>query len=327
MKDITKQQADEIFYRLAVQKETYKQIAPDYNMNYTTLCRKMKTYKKNYGMTEKDNFTIKNFLKHYYLQDIVDKYNQGYTTIDLEKEYPASERTFAEILKEQGVLRQSGVPSRTDQSLFSSIDNEYDAYTLGLITADGNIGKGYSVSIDLAHKDKAVLENINTYLLHDTGHIFQYGENNKWHQNNPMVRLRFNGKQLCNNLAQYGVIANKSYLLQHLQIFKEPLMQHYLRGLFDGDGVVSQGKQRYLRIGFCNHNKTVVEDYYNYLVKYLDLNKTSLFNTGNCWQCSWAAKDNVQKFYSYIYNDANIYLLRKKEKIEKYLNGNTEVTS
>ena len=327
MKDITKQQADEIFYRLAVKKETYKQIASDYGMEYTTLCTKMKKYKAAYGMTAQDRFTIKNYLKYYCLSDIVDKYNSGYTTKDFEQEYPASERVFADLLKEQGVLRQSGVPSRTNQSLFSSIKDEYDAYVLGLITSDGSIGKDYSVSIDLAHGDRDLLEQINKIFLNDSGHIFQYGENTKSHKDNPMVRLRFNGKQICNNLAQYGVVPKKSYLLQHLQLFEEPLMQHYLRGLFDGDGVVSQGQQRYLRIGFCSHNRTVVEDYFNYFVSHLGLNRTSLFNTGQCWQCSWAAKDNVQKFYSYIYNDANIYLLRKKEKIEKYLNGNTEVTS
>lgn len=327
MKDITKQQADEIFYRLAIKKETYKQISSDYGMEYTTLCTKMKKYKESYGMTAEDRFTIKNYLRYYCLSDIIKKYEQGYTTKDFEQDYPASERVFAELLKEQGILRQSGVPSKTDQSLFREINNEYSAYTLGLITADGSIDKSYSISIDLAHGDRELLEQINSELLNESGYIFQYGENTEAHKNNPLVRLRFNGKQICNNLAQYGVVPRKSYLLQHLQHFEEPIMQHYLRGLFDGDGVVSKGKQRYLRIGFCSHNKSVVEDYFNYLVSYLGLNKTSLFNTGHCWQCSWAAKNNVERFYSYIYNNANIYLQRKKEKIEQYLNGNTEVTS
>lgn len=327
MKDITKQQADEIFYRLAVKKETYKQIAQDYGMEYTTLCTKMKKYKASYGMADKDKFTIKNYLRYYHLSDIIDKYQKGYTTKDFEQDYPASERVFAELLKEQGLLRQSGYPSKTDQSLFNRIEDEYSAYVLGLITSDGSISKDYSISIDLAHGDRDLLEQINSEFLNESGHIFQYGENTKTHRNNPMVRLRFNGKQICANLAQYGVVPKKSYLLQHLCSFDEPLMQHYLRGLFDGDGVVSKGNQRYLRIGFCSHNRTVVEDYYNYLVLYLGLNRTSLFNTGQCWQCSWAAKNNVQTFYSYIYNNANIYLPRKKEKIEQYLNGNTEVTS
>lgn len=327
MKDITKQQADEIFYRLAIKKETYKQIAQDYGMEYTTLCTKMKKYKASYGMTERDRFTIKNYLRYYHLSDIIDKYQKGYTTKDFEQDYPARERVFAELLKEQGLLRQSGYPSRTDQSLFNKIEDEYSAYVLGLITSDGNVGKNYSISIDLAQGDRDLLEQINNKFLDKSGHISQYGENTKAHKNNPMVRLKFNGKQICANLAQYGVVPKKSYLLQHLYSFDEPLMQHYLRGLFDGDGVVSKGNQRYLRIGFCSHNRTVVEDYYNYLVLRLKLNKTSLFNTGQCWQCSWAAKNNVKTFYSYIYNNANIYLPRKKEKIEQYLNGDTEVTS
>lgn len=39
------------------------------------------------------------------------------------------------------------------------------------------------------------------------------------------------------------------------------------------------------------------------------------------------AKKDIEKFYHYIYDNATIYLTRKKEKISSYLYGNTEVTS
>ena len=46
MKILTKEQADRIFYQLAVERKTYKELQQEYGMDRTTLCQKMKEYKK-----------------------------------------------------------------------------------------------------------------------------------------------------------------------------------------------------------------------------------------------------------------------------------------
>ena len=329
MKELTKEQADRIFYQLAVEKRTYKSLQQEYGMNSTTLCNKMKTYKSFYGMDEEECYGIKTYLRFYHLEEILKKYKEGVCTKDLERYYPASERTFAELIQENSdLLRPRGVPSRTDQSIFSEITNEVEAYTVGLLTADGNISTTGSVAIDMISTDEELLCEINKRLYHETGHLFQYGGGeDSWHKI-PMSRLIVHGKQLCQNLAKYNVIPNKTYSLEELYPFKDKeIMRHYLRGLFDGDGVVSQGKCKYLSVGYCAHNKSFTKSFQDFFCSKLDLPSNKLFNTGNCWDCRWAARKDVEKFYNFLYTDSSIYLKRKKEKIQNYLQGNTEVTS
>lgn len=103
-------------------------------------------------------------------------------------------------------------------------------------------------------------------------------------------------------------------------------MQHYIRGLFDGDGVCSK-QCNYLRLGYCAHNKSFTESFQVFMCSLLYLKRNKLFDTGGSWNCSWGAKSDIEKIYNYLYKDATLYLNRKKEKIEKYLYDNTEVTN
>ena len=327
MKILTKEQADRIFYQLAVERKTYKELQQEYGMDRTTLCQKMKEYKKDYGLKESENYSIKTYLRHYYLQDILTKYENGITTVELEKYYPASERTFAALISENSnLLRQTGVPSKTDQSLFANISNEYEAYTVGILTADGSVSNRGSISLDLVSTDESLLHQINDKVYKNSGNIFHYGSE-KWHKI-PMSRLNINGKQICANLSKYNVVPNKAYLLTDLYHFdNKGLMRHYLRGLFDGDGVVSKGQAKYLGVGYCAHNQKFVENFQKYLCNELNVAENKLFNTGNCWDCRWTAKKDVELIYHFLYDDSSIYLQRKKNKIENYLYGNTEVTN
>ena len=96
-------------------------------------------------------------------------------------------------------------------------------------------------------------------------------------------------------------------------------MHHYIRGLFDGDGVTSKNREL-IRIGFCAKRKEFVESYQSFLCQKLFMRKNKIFNTGGCFQCSWGAKTDIEKFYNYIYKDATIFLGRKRNKIYTYLN-------
>ena len=217
-------------------------------------------------------------------------------------------------------VRSTGYISKTDQTLFKKISNEILAYTLGLITADGSIGKNYEITITLKQSDEILLKQINQQLLHGTGTIAYDNRENK-----KTYKLRFFGKQICENLKQYDVIPNKTYSLEKIQVFSEPIMKHYIRGLYDGDGICTKNKE-YLRIGFCGYSKSFVESFQHYLVDTLQIKANKIFKT-SCWNCLWGAKKDLEILYNYLYEDSTIFLSRKKDKLQKYLYDNTEVTS
>lgn len=259
------------------------------------------------------------------IEDIKEEYLSGVSTVALSKKYEVSERTIANWLIKQNVtLRPSGKISKIDQNIFKEIDTEIKAYTLGLIMSDGNVSKdkyGNTISITLTQDDKYILETINEKLLSNQGNIcITHKEDKK-----PRAVLQFNGKQIKETLATYGIVPNKSHLLTQLPKNISPdLYHHFLRGLYDGDGICSyytnHGRKQKVRIGFCGANYDFVKDYQDFFVSKLNLNKTKIFNTGGCFQCSWASQKNLEDFFDFIYKDATIYLGRKYKKLKDFLN-------
>lgn len=197
---------------------------------------------------------------------------------------------IAKILRDLNVeIRKSGYQSRTNQNLFKNITTEIEAYTLGLITADGNVNKDGTIRIYLTESDKYILEEINSRLLNGTGHLSIDNKKNA----NPVARLSFCGKEICKTLSQYGIIPNKSdFLTQIYNNLPTELYPHYIRGLYDGDGVCSKSNQ-YLRIGYCAKKQEFVKSYQDFLCANLHMRKNKIFNTGGCFQCSWSAKTDL----------------------------------
>ena len=237
-----------------------------------------------------------------------------------------NEELVVSWLKRENVnIRDRGIISKINQTIFDNIDTEIKAYTLGLLTSNGNVqSKSSTITICLTNTDGYILEKINEELLSGLGNILvTHKEDEK-----PRKVLGFNGKHLKDKLAEYNIVPRKSYIIKELSTkIPEELYHHYIRGLFDGDGVCSyetSHKKKKVRIGFCGHNRDFVKNYRNFLINKLDMNQTKLFNTGGCWQCSWSSKKDLINFYNYIYKDATIFLGRKKKKISDYVN--TEVT-
>lgn len=315
----------EILYRNVIKKESYASMGEIDGSGYSKdhYYRKIKTCKKRWGIDE----TLSAF--HYYIitgemETIKNLYlEKKETTESIGKKYAVTGNTISAWLKKAGIeVRQRGFESKIDQTIFDNITTEIQAYTLGLITADGNISdKGVTISITLTWSDKYILDQINEQLLSGLGNIC---ESHKEDGNKKRAVLQFNGKKLKEALSCFGIVPNKSKQLTTLARNIPPeLYHHYIRGLYDGDGVCSKQQNR-VRIGFCGARKEFVQDYKDYMMNELKLNNNKLFNTGGCWQVSWSSLSNCTSFYKYIYKDATIFLGRKKIKLYNYVN--TEVT-
>lgn len=255
------------------------------------------------------------------IKNIVDKYNSGVSSEEIGKLYGVTDTTIRECLKKENIkIRDVGIVSKIEQNIFEEIDTEIKAYTLGLIMADGNVStEGNTISITLTQDDSYLLEKINEELLSGKGNILLSHKEDK----KPRAALQFNGKKIKKDLEKFNIIPRKSYNLSKLPTnISSELYHHFIRGLYDGDGVcsyyTSHGNQK-VRIGYCGLNKEFVEDYRNFLNKTINLKKNKLFNTGNCWQCSWGSLENLNDFFDYIYKDANIYLGRKYKKLKDFL--------
>ena len=201
---------------------------------------------------------------------------------------------------------------------FKTIDTKDKAYFLGLMSADGSV-VGSSISLELTECDQYILERFNKYANFHVDCLItekKNGDNSK-----PRKTLRIHSKNMTIDLKKYGIIQNKSALDSiFIPNLSKKLISHFIRGYFDGDGIAySDGK-----IGFCGSNK-IVHQIHDFLVENYNMsNVTVTYNKSNhIYYCTWCALTSVYNFYKNIYKDCDdLFLIRKREKIEKRLKAN-----
>ena len=229
-----------------------------------------------------------------------------------------------------------------DKNFFKKIDSEEKAYFLGILYADGYNwmkGKNKNVSISLQEGDLELLLKLNN-LIGGNHSIYNIKAKCKNCQN--QSKLQINSKILCQDLEQLGCVQNKSKVLlfPSINILPPYLVHHFIRGYFDGDGSVWEGKRyktfvkdsrskngkREKVIHNVKFNFTGTVSVINGIQEVLVVNnivKKNKINTSkkinNCVQLEYSGRSQMKKFYNYLYQDATIWLERKKQKFENII--------
>ena len=116
---------------------------------------------------------------------------------------------------------------------FNGITNSFNAYFLGLMLTDGYIQDEHKFGIDLIDEDciafLAQITNKEYKKYEATDDIRK-----------TRYRIIFSDKKSLNMLAQYGVVPNKSKILQgpHLTEEENKYLPYIIRGIIDGDGCI-----------------------------------------------------------------------------------------
>lgn len=209
---------------------------------------------------------------------------------------------------------------------FEIIDTEEKAYFLGLLYSDGCITKKSNVSISLI--DEELIKKINTIFP-----FFNYTtlQQKTIHNNKLSHILRKQNKDLATHLIEKGLINNKSN--KNKNIFHFPtnkqvpndLVNHFIRGYFDGDGSVFYQKLRpnLLKFEITGSSLSIISSIYNYfitnnvLIKYrVKKNKNHKYLDMYTIECIKTLE--VLKIRELLYKNATIFLNRKKEKFYNY---------
>lgn len=202
-----------------------------------------------------------------------------------------------------------------NRNAFASITTEEDAYILGFITADGYLSESRNtLFIRLQAKDEDVLRKISQYLEYD-GEI-KYTTHNK--TKNKQCNVLFCSAQLIQNLKQYGLFQNKSLKETFYDHLPHNLIRHYIRGLIDGDGFITQKAKR---IGLCG-SQDIVKNVARHLIDQLGLDleagsRVRQEGHSDLYRLSFSGAVAV-KVMKYLYEDSRIYLDRKYELAKRY---------
>jgi hypothetical protein len=192
---------------------------------------------------------------------------------------------------------------------FEVIDSEEKAYFLGLLFADGNVYTARNrVQITLVNEDAYILQKFADCIGY-TGKL--YIDREKY------SKLILPSKKMCADLTSLGCTPNKSLTLKFPTQVPNNLMNHFIRGCFDGDGHVSR------RNNCFNTNFTSSNDFMKEFIKLLDnINveyttplKRYIDREESAYQVYIRSSSHIN-FFNYLYKDSTLYLNRKKDIID-----------
>ena len=211
-----------------------------------------------------------------------------------------------------------------NEHYFDNIDCEEKAYFLGMLYADGsNSLKKTEVSLRLQEDDYEILFKLNN-LLQPTKpiHLIIKKGNRK-----KQYRLGINSKKVSYRLNELGVVPNKTFKVTYPTWLNENLENHFIRGYFDGDGCVTFNKcNEHLQISFTG-TENMILNIQKILIDKAELNMVKIFTryperNNNIRMLFYSGNGNSKKFYDFIYDNATIFMERKKNKFYKHINLN-----
>lgn len=327
---LTNDQQKEIIERY-LNGEMVKDLKEEFNCSDTTIYKLLRD-----THNVKHNFDIR-YATQEQKDEIVRLYIDGNSCTAIAKKFKCNHHTILGILEEQGIPRDAKRFHRKyklNEHYFDEIDTPNKAYILGLLHADGcnKLDKG-TVSIGLQESDKDLLETIRLeigsekplrFIDNSNKHTFGYNYEN-------MYELNMFSVHMCEQLIDKGIVPNKSLIIGFPEWLDKKLISHYVRGVFDGDGSISQGYVsdnnkpiNFNIVGtntFCQSLKQICKDKLNINSSIYD----SSCHNGITKQFSISEKNNIKRFLDWIYQDAEIFLQRKYDRYCKYFNINSSL--
>lgn len=268
--------------------------------------------------------------KHITLQqkrDIVEYYaSKPMTLKQVREKFGITTAKISEILNEYGVQKYNKTQlfsPNLNENYFKEIDTEDKAYFLGLIISDGCIHNNKHgqrlLSITLQEKDKYILEKF-IKCVNSNKRITSDGRG--------CYGIQILSNKMVSDLEKYGLCENKSLHTVFPKNIRHDLYKHLIRGLMDGDGSYGfysrekQGRHSHIKaVRFCQGNKQFIQDMINFLSETIYIDNVSLYQEKeNLWSCAWRKDEDMVVFIDYIYDDATIYIKRKRKTCELIMN-------
>lgn len=226
-------------------------------------------------------------------------------------------------------LSESQKKYTLNRNYFDVIDTQNKAYILGLLYADGNVGKdNYVIQICLQEEDKHILEQIKNELNSNRPLYFKEtnNKNNSWKNTYSLI---LNDEHMHQSLINKGVVPQKTFKIKFPEFLDEKFIKHFIRGYFDGDGCFCFSKRKDRRNCYSsNFTLTGTSDLCQRIKEIINEKFNIHCSICYCHQkydspircLSIGGRKNCMKILDWIYDDAEMYLIRKKNKYLEFCN-------
>ncbi|MCF7889751.1 tyrosine-type recombinase/integrase [Candidatus Bipolaricaulota bacterium] len=216
-----------------------------------------------------------------------------------------------------------------DINTFDDLESERSAYALGLFATDGTIHVEDN-ELEFRVTDRELAENFRSCLKSDKDLHIDYRTGQR-----PLYRYSTCQIDIIKGIEQYVPRRSKDWNEVSSMIKDSPTVNHFVRGVIDGDGHVGRGKEN-------GHYNVIITGKYGVLndlkdiivegcgVERIDVRKKFVsdkaFGGKETYDLYIVGRDQVQLLYDWIYDDAQYYLTRKKKAMENIVVGDTNTS-
>ena len=216
-------------------------------------------------MAHKDLKIIQDYLNNIERTKIKEKYNISFSQI-------------YRILEKNNIKRKNQSDSKRkyffDDTYFENINTEEKAYWLGYMYADGCVRinkRDNNKILNLSSIDKEHIEKF-TKSLSSNLKIQKSKNVGSFSKNNSIYSVSIYSSKLVDDLIKKGCVLNKTFQLKFPTEDQVPnhLIQHFIRGYFDGDGSISILKRNgngFIDISGIHNFLIEINNFLNYLFK------------------------------------------------------------
>jgi hypothetical protein len=183
---------------------------------------------------------------------MVAAYGHGVNQMELSRVFGVSQPAISVIFRRNGIQMRSRSQAKRKYSLdeyfFDVIDSESKAYWLGFLAADGSVcDRNHSIKVGLSSKDRGHLCKFKEALgsarpIYDG---YTTLSNGKTYGH---CEFSVGSIHVYYSLSRLGIKSNKSFTCQPW-LCSVDLVRHYWRGVVDGDGCITRGKDGKWEIG------------------------------------------------------------------------------
>lgn len=223
-----------------------------------------------------------------------------------------------------------------NQEFFSNLDSPEKAYILGLLYSDGCISnsKGSYILFGQSESNKDIVYKVNK-ILESEYPIHKILRGSKY-----FYYINLCSDKMFNDLLKFGLEPHKSLTVKFPKEIPDNLLSHFIRGLFDGDGCVWNGKRKEMIVkdpksstglrkrivhnvkftytgnfDFVNSLQDILVDKLGFKKTKLNFSKAKL--TKHICTMEYSGRRQLKKFYDFIYKDSTIHGDTKKLKFEE----------
>ena len=256
---------------------------------------------------------------------IIEEYRQGVSADDLAIKYGYKTRkSITDKIKKhfpndyQKIIEENKNKKKGYCYKLEKINNEFDAYFIGLLLTDGYIVSGRNqIGIDLADEDcisflsQVIGKNYNTYEK-DRKHQL----NNKTIQDkSTMYRLLLSDRELIENIKRFGIIEHKTDIIPAPSLLpeEEKYIPYIIRGIIDGDGNFDI-RDNTIGVRIATKSKDFAEWIKSILEEKMFFQDIQIHNSNNIYTIETYQILNILKLYALSYNKP-FGMMRKYKKI------------